>query len=164
MSDFYFKEVITQKQLIHSFLFRIGASRVLADRSNSHRFISVVIPFSGYYNALRVFIKLMMFTLLAFQMPYQQLNSLSVLQCSSSLEVHVSQKADDCYQFGCSLSNKPKNCIPISNAKLQQDVFFFSPGKERSSLNLKLHKKSNMFRHLVAKKTELTCAGLRSAS
>lgn len=59
--------------------------------------------------------------------------SLSDLQYSSSPEVHVSQKAEDWYQFGSSLSNKPKKCIPISNAELRQEVFFFSLGKEHLS-------------------------------
>lgn len=55
------------------------------------------------------------------------------LQHSSSPEVHVSQKAEDWYQLGSSLLNKPKKCIPISNAKLQQEVVFFSLGKEHLS-------------------------------
>lgn len=59
--------------------------------------------------------------------------SLSDLQYLSSPEVCVSQKAEDWYQFGSSLSNKPKKCIPISNAELRQEVFFFSLGKEHLS-------------------------------
>ena len=59
--------------------------------------------------------------------------SLSDLQHSSSPEVHVLQKAEDWYHFGCSLSHKPEKCIPISNAKLQQEVIFFSLSKKHLS-------------------------------
>lgn len=55
--------------------------------------------------------------------------SLSDLRRSSSPEVCVSQKAGDRYQFGSSLSNKPKKHIPKSGAELQHEAVFFSLGK-----------------------------------
>lgn len=100
--------------------------RVFADQNHSHYVISDMIPFSGCYNVH-----------LEFCQVNDGLDSQDTVfivgQIFLIYSIHPPQGSmfpRRLIQFGSSLSNKPKKCMPISNPNLQQKVFFFSLGKE----------------------------------
>lgn len=89
--------------------------------------------------------------------------NLSDLKCSSSPEVHVSQKTDIRLALACQIS--PRNACQFQILIFSKKSSFSVLARNtevNKNLKLKIPKESNKFRHLVVKKRELICLGLCS--